>query len=197
MKQSPNGAKVVSTTRRLSPRPKMPQSFASLHCHVVFSTKHRQPLISSDLQPRLYDYIGGILRNHSCALIAAGGIPDHVHLLVSLSRALSFGDTIRLVQSNSSSWIHEELQLRDFQWQTGYGAFAVSYSNIDTVKSYFANQERHIARNRFKTNFASYCDVMICNGTNGTCGIDEGLSPRWGSIGRISIFLPGASAPGY
>ena len=121
----------------------MPQSFASLHCHIVFSTKHRQPLINAELQPRLFEYIGGILRNHSSPLIAAGGTPDHVHLLVSLSRTLSIADAVRLVKANSSGWMHDELQMPDFQWQTGYGAFAVSFSNIDAVKMYLANQEQH------------------------------------------------------
>ena len=131
----------------------MPQSFASLHCHIVFSTKHRQSLIRPEFQLRLYDYIGGILRNHSSALIAAGGMPDHVHLLLSLSRTLSIADVVRVVKSNSSAWIHDELQLPDFQWQTGYGAFAVSYSNIDAVKAYFANQESHHRAQSFQDEF--------------------------------------------
>ena len=39
----------------------MPQSFAALTVHVVFSTKQRQPFIGPDLQPRLYAYCGGVL----------------------------------------------------------------------------------------------------------------------------------------
>ena len=70
----------------------MPQSFGSLHCHIVFSTKHRQPFISADWQPRLYEYIGGILRGHSNCLVAAGGMPDHIHLLVSMSRTTAVAD---------------------------------------------------------------------------------------------------------
>ena len=53
----------------------MPQSFASLHCHIVFSTKNRHPLITPEIQPRLFQYMGGILRNNSSALIAVGGMP--------------------------------------------------------------------------------------------------------------------------
>ncbi len=131
----------------------MPQSFASLHCHIVFSTKHRQPLIRPEFQSRLFDYIGGILRNHSCALIAAGGMPDHAHLMVSLSRTLAVADSVRQIKSNSSGWIHEELDVADFQWQTGYGAFAVSYSNIDAVKTYLANQEQHHRAQSFQDEF--------------------------------------------
>jgi putative transposase len=57
----------------------MPQSFASLNCHIVFSTKHRQPQINAELQLRLFEYIGGIAPNNSSVLIAAGGTLDHVH----------------------------------------------------------------------------------------------------------------------
>jgi putative transposase len=121
----------------------VPQSFASLHCHIIFSTKNRQPFIAPELQPRLFEYIGGILRNNTSPLIAAGGMPDHVHLLVSLGRAISVADIVRLIKTNSSGWFHDELRLREFQWQTGYGAFAVSYSAIDRVKEYFTNQSEH------------------------------------------------------
>jgi len=131
----------------------MPQSFGSLYCHVVFSTKHRAPQISAELQPRLFEYMGGIVRNQSSVLIAAGGVPDHVHLLVSLARTISVADLVRLVKTNSSKWIHEELSFRDFQWQDGYGAFAVSYSNVESVKSYLANQAEHHRRQTFQEEF--------------------------------------------
>ncbi len=140
----------------------MPQSFGSLHCHIVFSTKHRLPQIKPEFQGRLFEYIGGILRNHSSPLIAAGGVPDHVHLLVSLGRTMSVADAVRVIKSNSSAWVHDELKLRDFQWQVGYGAFAVSYSNIDPVKLYLANQEEHLTGGlRFRKNSSSSCADMI------------------------------------
>lgn len=131
----------------------MPQSFASLHCHIVFSTKNRQPQLVSDLQHQVFQYIGGILRNHSSSLIAAGGMPDHVHLLVSLARTLAVADVVRLIKTNSSGWIHAECQLPRFQWQTGYGAFAVSHSNVGAVKEYIANQADHHRTRTFQDEF--------------------------------------------
>src|SRR5438105_6697892 len=114
----------------------MPQSLASLNFHLVFSTKNRQPLIDADLQSRLYEYLGGILRAEKSVLLAAGGMPDHVHLLVSLSRELSIADTLRIVKANSSKWIHGMFPDRhQFTWQSGYGAFSVSHSNISQVKT--------------------------------------------------------------
>ncbi len=122
----------------------MPQSFASLHIHIVFSTKHREPTLVPEIRPRLHEVIGGILREHSSTLIAAGGTADHIHLLASLGRTISISDALRFIKSNSSNWIHNQIaHMADFQWQEGYGAFAVSYSNIDAVKAYLANQQRH------------------------------------------------------
>ena len=131
----------------------MPQSFGSLHCHIVFSTKHRQPFISADWQPRLYEYIGGILRGHSNCLVAAGGMPDHIHLLVSMSRTTAVAYAVRLVKSNSSAWIHDTLGMAEFRWQDGYGAFATSYSNIENVKLYLASQQQHHHRMSFQEEF--------------------------------------------
>ncbi len=135
----------------------MPQSFTSLHHHLVFSTKNRESLITDEVQPRLYEYIGGILRAHGCALLAAGGMPDHVHLLVSLDKQLSIAETLRIVKANSSFWVHENFPvLLAFAWQAGYGAFAVSYSNLDRVKGYIGRQAEHHRRVSFQEEFLAF-----------------------------------------
>jgi putative transposase len=135
----------------------MPQSFASLHCHIIFSTKHRQPWIDAEWQPRLVEYVGGTLRNHKCSLVAAGGVPDHVHLLISLSRQMAVADMVRLIKSNSSVWVHENIPARaDFAWQTGYGAFAVSFSQIHAVRQYIARQEEHHRIKTFQEEFIEF-----------------------------------------
>ena len=134
----------------------MPQSFGSLYFHIVFSTKNRAPLISDGLQPRLFEYMGGILRYQKGVLVAAGGIEDHVHLLASLSRQASIADTLRDLKSNSSTWIHETFpELQSFAWQSGYGAFSVSYSALDSVKRYLANQRAHHQKQTFKEEFVA------------------------------------------
>ena len=132
----------------------MPQSFTCLHYHIVFSTKDRRPTIAEDIRERIYKYIAGILNENKSRLIAVGGMPDHVHLLVSVSKELSISDVLRVIKTNSSKWVHESFpQHLAFAWQAGYGAFAVSFSNLDTVKRYIANQETHHRRVDFKTEF--------------------------------------------
>jgi hypothetical protein len=55
----------------------MPQSFAAVHLHIVFSTKGREPWLTTGLAPRVYEYLGGVAHGCGCRLLAAGGIPDH------------------------------------------------------------------------------------------------------------------------
>jgi REP element-mobilizing transposase RayT len=122
----------------------MPQSFGCLHFHLIFSTKHRAPTLIGDVPQRLYAYIGGILRDDKGMLLAAGGMPDHVHLLVSLGREASMSDSLRQIKGSSSSWIHDTFpDLSGFAWQTGYSAFSVSYSQLENVKHYLAIQAEH------------------------------------------------------
>ncbi|MGE3407847.1 MAG: transposase [Pirellulales bacterium] len=66
-----------------------------MYCHLVFSTKDRVRAIESDLQPRLFEYMGGTLRRLGGRLIAAGGVPDHTHLLVSMGKQDVVADLVR------------------------------------------------------------------------------------------------------
>lgn len=130
----------------------MPQSFAAIYLHIVFSTKNREPRIDRDLQPRLFAYFGGIANNHGCELLAAGGMPDHAHLLVSIPRTLSAAEMARLMKANSSSWLRTEGR-PDIRWQDGYGSFSVSQSNLESVREYLANQEEHHRKLSFQDEF--------------------------------------------
>ena len=85
----------------------MPSSYLSLHYHLVFSTKHREPTIADAVAPRLYDYLGGIIRKSGRQLLVAGGMPDHVHLLVRLGATRAVADVLRDLKAGSSGWVHD------------------------------------------------------------------------------------------
>lgn len=86
----------------------MSHSYVSQLMHCVFSTKERRPLITPELQTRLFPYIGGIARKNKMKLISAGGVDDHVHLLISLPKTLDIAHAMQLVKGGSSKWIHDE-----------------------------------------------------------------------------------------
>jgi putative transposase len=132
----------------------MPSSHLSLHYHLIFSTKHREPLIAPALAVRLYDDIGGIVRGAEGVLLAAGGMPDHVHLLVGLGATRALADVLRDVKAGSSKWIHDTFpESSGFRWQTGYGAFVVSHSLLDVVREYIRNQEEHHRSRTFQEEY--------------------------------------------
>ena len=74
----------------------MAQSLAKVYIHGVFSTKNREPFITSEIEPELFAYMGGILKNHESRLLDAGGTADHVHLLVSQSKNVSISSLMRM-----------------------------------------------------------------------------------------------------
>lgn len=134
----------------------MPQSYTCLNYHLVFSTKSRVTQIEPDWQARLYKYIGGVLRAHGGCLLSAGGMPDHIHLLASISKEQAIADALRIIKSNSSGWIHDTLPgQKEFAWQTGYAAFAVSYSNLEKVRKYVLKQKEHHRKKTFKEEFVA------------------------------------------
>ena len=135
----------------------MPHTFTNLLVHSIFSTKERSPVINSDLKPRLFGYMGGIIRESKGTLIAANGPADHVHLLMLMPQDTALSDLMRVVKANSSRWVHQEWPgLRAFAWQVGYGAFSVSQSNTETVKQYIAEQEEHHRRVSFQEEFVAF-----------------------------------------
>ncbi|MGE3818711.1 MAG: IS200/IS605 family transposase [Isosphaeraceae bacterium] len=138
----------------------MPQSLVSLHYHLIFSTKNRLPLITAEVQPRLFEYLGGLLRAEKSVLEAAGGVADHVHLLVSLDKRLAISEALRIVKASSSRWVRETFPdtLSGFAWQSGYGAFTVSPSLRGKVRSYLARQAEHHQKVSFQEEFLAFLE---------------------------------------
>ena len=130
----------------------MPHTFTNLLMHIIFSTKDRAPLITADLKPQLHAYMGGIIRELKGKAFIINGTSDHVHLLIGISPSLSLADTMRVLKTNSSRWAHESSRVA-FNWQSGYGAFSVSQSNMQTVAEYIAHQEEHHRKLTFQDEY--------------------------------------------
>lgn len=122
--------------------------------HCVFSTKERMPLITPELQARLFPYFGGIARENKMKLVAAGGVQDHVHLLVSLPKTIDIAKAMQLIKGGSSKWIHDTFpEHRVFEWQKGYGAFSIGIREKERTIDYISNQAEHHKTRDFKSEF--------------------------------------------
>lgn len=132
----------------------MPTAYTKNFYHTVFSTKQRAMLITDELEERLYPFMGGILRDLRCTLLAINGMPDHVHLLIRYRADLSHSEMLQQLKGRSSKWINETWPERGrFYWQEGYGGFTVSKSSVPEVEAYIARQKEHYKQMDFKTEF--------------------------------------------
>jgi putative transposase len=107
----------------------MSQTLTKLLVHVIFSTKNRARIITTEIEAHLFAYIGGILKNHESRLLDAGGTSDHVHLLISQSKNLALSQLLKEIKKSSSFWIKTQGELfRKFQWQDGYAGFFIGHT---------------------------------------------------------------------
>lgn len=139
---------------------KMPQSLVNNYLHIVFSTKNRQPFIDKAIQNELYRYIGGTCKELESHALIIGGVSDHIHMLVSLSRKIALMSFVEKVKSHSSGWIKTKYaKYAGFGWQRGYGAFSVSKKQIDRVIKYIETQEEHHNKKCFKEEYRTFLDT--------------------------------------
>ena len=123
----------------------MSQSLAINLIHLVYSTKHRNPWLTDDVQENLYAYQSQIFKNWESPAIIINGVEDHVHTLFSLSKNHALKSVVGEVKQSSSKWIKTTKGTgnKQFKWQGGYAAFSVSKSNAEQVKNYIRNQQEH------------------------------------------------------
>jgi REP element-mobilizing transposase RayT len=135
----------------------MPQSLACLHIHLVFSTRHREPLITDTVRDPLHRYMASVLQNLGCTPVLINSVEDHAHLLFDLARTVAISQAVEDVKKSSSKWIKTQgPEFSGFAWQAGYGAFAVSKSKVETVRAYISNQREHHRTKSFQEEYRGF-----------------------------------------
>lgn len=134
----------------------MANTYSQLYVQIVFAVKGRQSLIKATFREEVQKYIAGIIANKDQKLYAIYCMPDHTHILISIKPDISISDIVRDIKANSSSYIKEKF-VKDFSWQTGFGAFSYSKSQSPNVVDYILNQPEH---HRAKTFREEYTDFM-------------------------------------
>lgn len=135
----------------------MGQSLVNNYIHIVFSTKHRAPLINPSVETELHSYLGGVCNQFECQVIKVGGYTDHIHILCMLSKKIALMNLVEKIKSNSSKWIKTKGEAyRTFYWQDGYGAFSVNPSEIDIIIKYINNQHQHHSKKSFQDEYRSF-----------------------------------------
>lgn len=132
----------------------MPQSLAQLLVHLVFSTKDREPWLAESEREELHAYIGGIVAGQNGALLLAGSVADHIHLLLAHPRTCSPAELVQEIKTSSTKWLKTKgRNYAKFHWQGGYGIFSVSPSHRAALENYIANQAEHHQKVTFQEEY--------------------------------------------
>ena len=132
----------------------MPQALSLIIIHVVFSTKERRPVLNADIRASMHSYLATVARNIGCECYRVGGVEDHVHLAIRLSRTITIADLVEKLKTASSKWVKtQSADLEDFSWQRGYGCFSVGPTDLDSLVDYIDRQQEHHEKRTFQEEF--------------------------------------------
>jgi REP element-mobilizing transposase RayT len=133
----------------------MPQSLSLVIIHVIFSTKDRYAFLDPEPRPKLHAYLATVARNAGCECYRVGGVADHVHLAIRLSRTMSIADLIENLKTTSSKWLKTQSSALA-NWQRGYGCFSVGPTDLDSLCAYIDTQEEHHKARTFQEEFRMF-----------------------------------------
>ena len=135
----------------------MPQSLHHKYGHIIFSTKDRLPLITPEIEPRLYEYLGGILRASDATLLEINGTPDHIHILLRETKSTADQDFLKHLKGDSSHWFNATFPTNTkFAWQRGYAWFSVGPQDVEAAAQYIRNQKEHHKKVTFQDEFRKF-----------------------------------------
>ena len=131
--------------------------FIRIWVHLIWSTKNREKIISSEMKNILIEHIKSNCNEKGVWLDSINCVSDHIHLLISLNAEMPISKLVMLIKGESSHWINKNKLIRGkFQWQEEYIALSVSESIIPKVRDYIKNQEEHHRRITFSEEYDDF-----------------------------------------
>ena len=132
----------------------MANTYHQIYLQTVFAVKYRKAMIDKTWKSRLLGVIGNLINETNCKTIIVNGTEDHIHCFLGLKPVVSVSELMKTVKAKSSKYINDhKLTNERFEWQTGYGVFSYSQSQVDRVYKYIMNQEAHHRKIKFKDEY--------------------------------------------
>jgi putative transposase len=121
-----------------------PMTLWRTYYHFVWATRDRLALITPDRESLLYEYIGQKAQFLEVQLHAIGGMPDHIHLIVSIPPKIAVAEFVKRIKGGSSHYLNELSLTENFAWQREYGVFSLGGQQLDRATGYVNSQkQRH------------------------------------------------------
>jgi len=142
----------------------MSNTYTQLHIQLVFAVKGRKSFIQNSWEEELHKYITAVVQNDRHKMLAINGMPDHIHIFVGLNPAIAISDLVKDIKRASNNWINDRGLIKGkFEWQSGYGAFSYSKSQVDRVCQYIRNQKEHHAKQNFRMEYTGLLKLFDIN----------------------------------
>lgn len=125
--------------------------------HFVWSTKNRQPFLSDEIRPKVFQHIRENAQQKGIFIDFINGYTDHIHCLISLGADQTIEKIMQLIKGESSFWINKNRLCKSkFEWQDEYFVVSVSEQNIPNARKYIAKQEEHHRKHSFDEEFEDF-----------------------------------------
>ena len=122
-----------------------------LFYHITWGTKNRLALIEPAWEADLYGYLWGKATALECIPHAIGGMPVHIHVVISIPPKVAVAKIIGQLKGASSHHINENYTKGAFAWQAEYGIVSFSEKALPSIVEYVKNQKKHHSQNTIKT----------------------------------------------
>jgi REP element-mobilizing transposase RayT len=119
-------------------------SYITVYVHYVWTTKNRIPYLNDSIRSQVIEHIKENAKKKDIYIDEINGYKDHIHCLVSMSQDKSLEEIAKLLKGESSFWINKKkLTSQKFGWQNEYWVAGVGKSDLNRVRKYIRNQEKH------------------------------------------------------
>jgi putative transposase len=132
-------------------------SYPRIWVHCVWTTKNREPLLTKNIREKVFTHIKENAADKGIYIDIVNGYTDHIHCLISLKRKQNIADCLQLIKGESSFWINNnKLVNNKFKWQDDYFAVSVSQSQLNKLREYISNQEKHHQQKSFASEYKEF-----------------------------------------
>jgi len=115
-----------------------------LFYHVVWATKFRRPVLTPEVEALAHQYVRAKAIGLGATVFAVNGMPDHIHLVVSIPPTIAVAHFVGQVKGVSSVHLNRA-GLGRFAWQDAYSVFSCDERGLSYVVSYVQRQKEHHA----------------------------------------------------
>ena len=117
-----------------------------LFYHLIWTTKYREPLITPETEPMIYELLQTKAIGLGATVFAIGGMSDHVHMVVSIPPKIAVAKFVGQVKAVAATKFNKMDLPNTLHWQNEYGAFSFDAKRLPNFIAYVQQQKEHHAQ---------------------------------------------------